>query len=97
MNLSRVLSSRVPYRFTKIKGVFLFIILAFQMQFLLAQQVIDSLRISTDGQVNSLVIDGDHLFLGGRFQHIGKRIGPVAFFKDGKDLPDYTMPHFGST
>ncbi|UBM61582.1 T9SS type A sorting domain-containing protein [Candidatus Sulfidibacterium hydrothermale] len=60
-----------------------------------AQTPIDSLIFATDGTVESTVISGDYLYLGGDFTHIGEKTGPIAFFLNGSNTPEKGMPIVG--
>ncbi len=63
---------------------------------LFAQKPIDSLDIATNGTINTAVMNGEDLFIGGDFTFVGKKIGPVAFFHNGSTTPDYKKPLFGT-
>ena len=60
-----------------------------------AQKSLDSLDFATNGTINTSIITGNSLFIGGTFDNIGKKIGPVAFFNKGSILPDQKKPLIG--
>ena len=60
-----------------------------------AQSLIDSLSWSTDGEVNTVKIDGNTAYVGGYFRNIGKKVGNAPFFDADNNLPDYGMPIIG--
>ncbi len=77
--------------------VFLFLVLPV-MPFagIYAQKPVDSLIYATDGDVLVTKIVGDKLYLGGKFNYIGKRSGSMAFFPEGSDTADKKWPLFGT-
>ena len=81
----------------KFSGVLflLWLSLLFNIAPVQAQKPLDSFQFSTDGKVNATVISGNFLYLGGDFNNIGKKIGPVAFFHDTSSFPLRGMPLFG--
>ncbi len=72
----------------------IFFLLSFPFTGLLAQKPVDSLVYATDGDVLVTKIAGDKLYLGGKFDYIGKRTGSMAFFPQGSSLPDKNWPIF---
>ncbi len=60
-----------------------------------AQDLIDSLSWSTDGEVNIVKIDGNSAYVGGYFSNVGKKVGNAPFFDADNNLPDYDMPIIG--
>ncbi|MBN2614303.1 MAG: T9SS type A sorting domain-containing protein [Bacteroidales bacterium] len=60
-----------------------------------AQKSVDSLNFATDGKVNATVISGNYLYLGGNFNNVGRKTGPVVFFNNGATTPDESKPIVG--
>ncbi len=60
-----------------------------------SQKPIDSLNFATDGVVNTAVLQGNYIYFGGDFNHVGKKTGPLVFFNNSSSTPDYNKPVVG--
>lgn len=76
-------------------SLFILLFLLANFKDIKAQKSIDSLNFATDGAVNTMVINGNSLYFGGKFNHVGKKRGPVAFFNNGSSTPDKNKPVVG--
>ena len=76
-------------------GLFILIIFLAGGYTLKAQKAIDSLNFATDGSVHTVLIDGNFLYLGGNFDYVGQKTGPVVFFNNGATTPDKNKPILG--
>jgi hypothetical protein len=76
-------------------SLFILILLLAGFHDVKAQKAIDSLNFATDGPISTAVINGNFLYLGGSFNYIGHKTGPVAFFNNGATTPDNNKPILG--
>ncbi len=76
--------------FTALQTVFLF------SAFIVAssQTLIDTLDSPLDGQVNSVLVNGSKVYMGGSFTKFGYSTGPGALLDTTTALPDRTFPKF---
>lgn len=81
-------------KLSRLTGIFVLVIITgiFSLN---AQKPSDSLILATDGTIEATVIAGDYLYIGGTFTHLGEKVGPVAFFKNGSSGPEKNKPIFG--
>ena len=66
----------------------------FTTQNIYSQYIPNALNFATDGEINTSVSDGNFLYIGGYFNNIGKKTGPIAFFKNGSVIPEKDKPIF---
>ncbi len=95
-NIYQYIHSRnnILFRLFRLTGMIVSIVIV-SFSLLKAQKPSDSLVFATNGDVETTVISGDYLYLGGAFTYIGKKVGPVAFFLNGSAMPEKNMPIIG--
>jgi len=69
-------------------------VLLFFYAFVTKSQSALPLKYSPDGVVNTMIIKGDTLIVGGDFKNVGKYTGGGAMFTDVSDQPDLNFPKF---